>query len=107
MSVGNISADHRSLTFFFLNPDGPQGSSGGPKGLGSVAALIQNQAQCFPSLAGRGAGATITTCAAITHSAPTAPWETWKKAAAPQPHRSLAYFHDRDRAQDVHIWSQL
>lgn len=29
------------------------------------------------------------------------------KAAAPRPHRSLAYFHDRDCAQDVHIWSQL
>lgn len=30
-----------------------------------------------------------------------------EKAAVPQPHRSLAYFHDRDSAQDVHIWPQL
>ena len=43
------------------------------------AAVIKDQTRCFPSFTNQGAGATTTTCAAITHSALVAPWETLKK----------------------------
>lgn len=56
-----------------MAPGGPRGSRGG-----DLAAAIQNQTQCFPSLAGQGVPAIITTCAEITHSALVTPWETWK-----------------------------
>lgn len=78
MSVKNSSTFHlqalnHCLWVICLKPDGPRGSRGG-----DLAAAIQNQTQCFPSLAGQGVPAIITTCAEITHSALVTPWETWK-----------------------------